>query len=207
MKWTKPFDEIAMRQNDAAMCVALSQEALMQAYVKGIEYDLDPTTYIAKFFGGVQPSVVEFLNFLTAKGLDAEAIQRVVTERIQMIRPDQIRNQEKAAAFFQLFQSEWCVFKEDVEKYIDENSIYFFLELVVADAASTKARLNAIKMHAAQPKQRDKGIVRECWDAWQKKPSKYSSKAEFAKDMLTKFETLKSYAVIEGWCRTWERET
>jgi hypothetical protein len=81
------------------------------------------------------------------------------------------------------------------------------LELAVADAASTKARLNAIKMHAANPKQRDKVLVRECWDDWQKLPDRYAGKAEFARDMLDKFETLKSQPVIEGWCRAWERET
>ena len=207
MSWTKPYDENILLQNDTAMCVALSLEALVQAHLKGIEYDLDPATYVANFFGGIQPSVGEFLNFLTAKGLDAEAIYKAVTERVQMIRPDQIQNQEKAATFFRLFQTEWHVLQEHIEKYIDEDSIYFLLELAVADAASTKARLNAIKMHAANPKQRDKGLVRECWDDWQKLPERYAGKAEVARDMLAKFETLKSQPVIEGWCRAWERKT
>ena len=207
MSWTKPYDENILLQNDVAMCAALSLEALVQAHLKGIEYDLDPETYVAQFFEGIQPSVGEFLNFLTAKGLDADAIHKAVTERVQMIRPDQIQNQEKAATFFRLFQTEWHVLQEHIEKYIDEDSIYFLLELAVADAASTKARLNAIKMHAANPKQRDKGLVRECWEVWQKVPERYAGKAEFARDMLDKFETLKSQPVIEGWCRAWERET
>ncbi len=207
MSWTKPYDENIFLQNDATMCVALSLEALVQAHLKGVEYDLDPETYVANLFGGIQPSVSEFLNFLTTKGLDAEAIYKTVTEQVQKIRPEQIQSQEKAATFFRLFQTEWHVLQEHIEKYIDQDSIYFLLELAVADAASTKARLNAIKMHTANPKQRDKALVRECWDDWQKLRDRYASKAEFARDMLDKFETLKSQPVIEGWCRDWERET
>lgn len=207
MSWTKPYDENILLQNDTAMCVALSLEALVQAHLKGIEYDLDPETYVANFFGGIQPSVGEFLDFLRARGLDAEAIHKAVTEQIQTIRPEQIQSQEKAATFFRLFQTEWHVLQEHIEKYIDQDSIYFLLELAATDAASTKARLNAIKMHAANPKQRDKALVRECWDDWQKLPDRYGGKAEFARDMLDKFETLKSQPVIEGWCRDWERET
>ena len=207
MTWTQPYDPEISLQDDAGMCGALSIEALHQAHMKGIDYDLHPETYVANFFGGIQPSITEFLNFLTSKGFDAEAMQKVVTERIQMIRSHQIQSQEKAATFFRLFQTEWHVLQENVEKYIDDESIYFLLELAVADAASTKARLNAIKMHAANPKQKDKGLVRECWDDWQKLPDRYAGKAEFARDMLDKFESLKSQPVIEGWCRVWERKT
>ena len=207
MSWTQPYDPEISLQDDAGMCGALSIEAVHQAHMKGIDYDLHPETYVANFFGGIQPSVTEFLNFLTSKGFDAEAMHKVVTERIQMIRSNQIQSQEKAATFFRLFQTEWHVLQENVEKYIDDESIYFLLELAVADAASTKARLNAIKMHAANPKQKDKGLVRECWDDWQKLPDRYAGKAEFARDMLDKFESLKSQPVIEGWCRAWERKT
>lgn len=56
-------------------------------------------------------------------------------------------------------------------------------------------------------KQQNKATVRECWEAWQKKPELYASKAAFARDMREKFESLQSQPVIEGWCRTWERQT
>jgi len=49
--------------------------------------------------------------------------------------------------------------------------------------------------------------VRQCWDEWQKQPDRYSGKAAFARDMLDKFENLKSQPVIEGWCRAWERKS
>ena len=60
---------------------------------------------------------------------------------------------------------------------------------------------------ANDPKQRDKAIVRECWELWQKQPNSYGGKAAFARDMRDKFPNLESQPVIEGWCRVWERES
>jgi len=60
---------------------------------------------------------------------------------------------------------------------------------------------------ATDPKQRDKAIVRECWEAWQKNPENYKGKAAFARDMLDKFQSLENINVIAKWCREWEEET
>lgn len=60
---------------------------------------------------------------------------------------------------------------------------------------------------AADPKQKAKALIRECWDDWQKDPVRYKSKAAFARDMRDKFPNLESQPVIEGWCRLWERKT
>ena len=57
---------------------------------------------------------------------------------------------------------------------------------------------------ANDPKQKDKATVRECWDDWQKQPTRYRSKAAFARDMREKFPRLESQPVIERWCREWE---
>lgn len=68
------------------------------------------------------------------------------------------------------------------------------------------AREAARARHAADPRQSERLAVKECWKLWQQDPSRYSGKAAFARDMLQKFEALKSEAVIAGWCRDWERE-
>ena len=65
------------------------------------------------------------------------------------------------------------------------------------------AKTGALAKLAADPKQKDKAMVRECWDAWQKQPDRYRGKAAFARDMLDKFENLESQPVIERWCREW----
>ena len=56
-------------------------------------------------------------------------------------------------------------------------------------------------------KQREKAFILECWKNWQQSPSTYKSKAAFARDMLTKCESLTSQKKIEDWCREWEKET
>lgn len=53
------------------------------------------------------------------------------------------------------------------------------------------------------PRQHEKVLVKDCWDAWQREPARYTGKAAFARDMLQKFEALKSQAVIARWCRAW----
>jgi hypothetical protein len=70
----------------------------------------------------------------------------------------------------------------------------------------------ALSMLSNSPKQKDKSSVRECWDEWQKSPlnrdgtTKYAGKTAFVKDMLTKYESLESVAVISRWCLAWEKE-
>lgn len=57
---------------------------------------------------------------------------------------------------------------------------------------------------AHDPRQRDKLKVYGFWEDWQKRPIRYASKAEFARDMLERFKSLKSQPVIEQWCRDWK---
>lgn len=78
--------------------------------------------------------------------------------------------------------------------------------VVAGTGARGMARKAALARHAADPKQLDKVLIRECWDEWQKKPDRYEGKAAFARDMLDKFPTLKSQPVIAGWCKKWESE-
>ena len=74
-------------------------------------------------------------------------------------------------------------------------------------ARSKFAAESAMSRYKKDPKQKEKMFVRECWEAWQKEPSKYGGKAKFAKDMLTKCVHLESQKKIEDWCRSWEVES
>ena len=65
------------------------------------------------------------------------------------------------------------------------------------------------------PKQNEKKIVKECWDAWQIKPEQYRSKTNFATAMIDKFRPddpadedkhLTSVKKITVWCTLWQRE-
>lgn len=53
------------------------------------------------------------------------------------------------------------------------------------------ARLGAAAKLKNDPKQALKLKVRECWEDWQKQPSRYRGNAAFARDMLDKFEDLR----------------
>ena len=77
----------------------------------------------------------------------------------------------------------------------------------INEIRSAIGRKGAMGKLAADPKQKDKALVRECWDDWEKEPDRYKGKAAFARDMREKFPNLESQPVIEGWCRAWERET
>ena len=81
-----------------------------------------------------------------------------------------------------------------------------FGERVLGNAASDMARRGAKTKLKNDPKQAEKALVRECWDDWQKKPDSYKGKTAFAKDMLSKYETLENQNVIVRWCGVWEKE-
>lgn len=66
------------------------------------------------------------------------------------------------------------------------------------------ARNGALAKKKSDPRQVEKIFIRECWKEWQKNPNRYASKAEFARDMLTKSSHLTSQKKIEDWCREWE---
>ncbi|EIN02289.1 hypothetical protein WQE_04852 [Paraburkholderia hospita] len=59
---------------------------------------------------------------------------------------------------------------------------------------------------AKDPKQVEKKFVRDCWQGWQEDPSRYKSKAAFARDMMEKCAHLTSTKQIEDWCRDWEKQ-
>ena len=204
MKWTDSINLSEILHDDVNLCGAYSLEACIIAATTGLEYDVNPKTYVDKYFGGVQPTGTEFLEFLSKLGFDSEAIHEQVLTSFREIEMNKVKAREQAAIFFKLFQTEWHVTNEQLVKHINEDSVYFLLELVVTNAASTRARLSAISRHAKDPKQAEKALVRGCWDDWKKEPGRYKGKAAFARDMREKFQTLESQPVIERWCREWE---
>lgn len=199
-----------MVKDDNAMCWAYSLQAIRQATRNNDEsatprYDFDPAKF-AKVYGSDRFSQAEYLAYLEQQGFDSDKIKADVLASLELTRETQLGSQQKAVDFFELFKNAWHVLDADVTKYLDGDSIYYLLELAVADASATKARLLAIRRHAEDPKQREKEQVRECWKLWQAEPARYKSKSAFSKDMLSKFESLESQRVIERWCKKWESE-
>ena len=77
----------------------------------------------------------------------------------------------------------------------------------ISHARVQLAKAGGHARHAADPKQTAKQQVRECWELWQKEPSRYKGPTAFARDMRAKFENLESEEVIRRWCREWKFAT
>jgi len=71
---------------------------------------------------------------------------------------------------------------------------------------SYRAKYNGMLAHVGKPKQQEKSFVKDCWLEWKKDPSRYKSKAAFARDMLEKCEHLTSTDKICRWCNAWEKD-
>lgn len=76
----------------------------------------------------------------------------------------------------------------------------------IQEARREIALQGALSRLQNDPRQREKQFVKECWREWREHPSRYASKAAFARDMLTKCSHLQSSKKIEDWTRSWEQE-
>jgi hypothetical protein len=95
-----------------------------------------------------------------------------------------------------------------IEKHPPSAGVIALLAFVAQDRSkSDQGRRGAMARIAKDPKQKDKTAVFECWRKWQLEPANYKSKAAFARDMLSKYENLKSQKKIEDWCREWEAKS
>lgn len=204
----KPNDFYRLAIHDSKLSrheVIILVDAVFQMNLKGIAIPMPDK--LADAVGKNLITVDEYLASLKDGGFDVAGLLAFAEELRNRFDDSRVNRKKRAATIFKLVQTQWLVDDDDVKKYIDSDSIYDFMQLVLDHADSTRARLKAIKMHAKDPKQADKALVRECWDDWQKQSDRYEGKAAFARDMRDKFPNLKSQPVIEGWCRKWERET
>lgn len=164
-------------QTDEAMCLRYYGAALRLEAFDKLNYDEDNAEYAEQFLEtiritgypvgsvecrvkspdeyakSVRRTVVspsEYLNYLGEFGFDVEQMKsEAQIHEMRSATIDELRgSRKKAEAFFDLFLQEWTVDQTEIEKYLDGYSIYHFIELVVANAASAKARLNALKKHA-----------------------------------------------------------
>lgn len=75
---------------------------------------------------------------------------------------------------------------------------------------SDKQRARARTLHQNNPakaaKQTAKAEVKAYWQLWDAQPDLYSSSANFAQDMLEKFDVLESPDVIKRWVTHWRSE-
>ncbi|ETP66795.1 hypothetical protein DB771_13140 [Burkholderia sp. AU29985] len=81
------------------------------------------------------------------------------------------------------------------------------VEVLTEQLIRERQRNASLARYSKDPKQLAKSEVRKMWELWRLEPSRYPSKAAFARDMIDKFDELKSTKKVEDWARAWERES
>ena len=199
MSWTTLVNVPKMLTDDRQICQCFIHAAWSQAEREGKDFDIDPATYVADLFGGVLPTQEKLLELLESKGFNAGAIKREIYDDISALGEDQLKSKNEAQEFFNLFKTQWHVLRDDVEKLINENSIYFLLELAVTNAASTKARLLATKRHADNHKMKAKVFV------WcDENMHRFSSMDDAALDIAETFVNQK-FRAVRSWMTEWKK--
>lgn len=148
MRNSERLPALTSAQQDELLChkywgQVLGQLAMDEHFHRvALPHDCDPERF-SQICGNNLFTPDEYLAYLGKQGFNTSKIKAGVEELHKSIDD----SREKAQTFFKIFQTEWFIEKSEVEKYLDNMSIHHFIELVVADAASTKARLKAVKRH------------------------------------------------------------
>lgn len=127
----------------------------------------------------------------------------------------------------EVYENDRNTFFDVTEKSIMSNELLRNSNQTVREFAKTRAddlirvdrtkqaKKSAQAKNEKDPKQGEKKIVKECWEAWQIKPEQYSNKTNFATAMIDKFRPdnpadedkhLSSVKKITEWCTLWERK-
>ena len=199
MKWTNEISVAEMLSDDRRICLCFIHEAGLQARREGVLFGINPETYIDDCFDGVHPTQEELLDFLEEKGFDKRRIKETLIEDFESLIDDRKKYKADAEKFFELFQAEWHVQQKDIEKLVNSNSIYYLLELVVANAATTKARLLAKKRHVENHAMKAKVFV------WcDENMHRFSSMDDAALDIAETFVSQK-FRAVRTWMTEWKK--
>ena len=94
---------------------------------------------------------------------------------------------------------------ELIRANLDRDSIWDFVYFAADYVNVLAARDKAARRWNDDPIQVARNGVRDYWLLWKDEPSRYASKAEFARDMQEKIDSITSARTVETWCRRWER--
>jgi|GEM_PF-4004839 len=93
-----------------------------------------------------------------------------------------------------------------VDNPIDALTLLIILEKTVRNEASLRQVKLALKRHEGTPERIAKIGVKACWGELSAEIRQTRYKAAFARKMLDEFKSLSNQAVIERWCREWEKD-
>ncbi|CAM8667089.1 hypothetical protein MCEZEM1_02065 [Comamonadaceae bacterium] len=150
--------------------------AFFEAVIRGLS-DIYPAN-IASGLGRTEITFNEYLKQLTELGLDVEDIAEKAGGRRSDFLEARQQAKRKARVLFERIRSEWIVTDDEVRECVDSRSIYELLELVLAHADETRARLNAMRRHETTNIAKE-FVVTE----WKKYRNDYEgNKSAFARD-------------------------
>ena len=149
----------------------------------------------------------DYLEYLESVGYPLADLKRNFFDSHQRGIDERARQKANAEAFIRYIEKNAFHIEKDVfDKYVNNISLEYIIDYAVTHSRRLKAKSGAAKKLKHDPKQADKTQVRECWELWQQEPTRYKWKTTFAKDMMDKYPSLESVAVITRWCKEWESE-
>ncbi len=89
-----------------------------------------------------------------------------------------------------------------IQENIISSSNDKFLKISLSENGKRAAAIRIKK----DPKQAEKAEIKDCWMMWKNRPDSYEDNTAFARDMLDKYDYIKSVITITRWCTKWEKE-
>lgn len=169
----------------------------------------------------ISPAEKAIQTFLTSVTKDILAMEKIVNEKVAMDEPSQkifdncltlldnrdwnISTATEAEILERLMNSKLALMTAAMSISLNKTSQVNIKKKNEKEIKSEQGKSNAQKKAANSLQGIAKVKAKKYWDAWQKKPSIYESKAQFARDMLEKFTDLTDVKTVEKWCRQWEK--
>jgi hypothetical protein len=157
-----------------------------------------PKDFAAKR-GRERISLDEYFSELEQLGLQREQIQAFADEKANLHKARSAETKTKAKRLFDLLMDSPFVLEEELRELVDSSSIYEFMGLVLENANSARARVNAQKRHASS---RDsKAKVFEWCD---ENMHRFSSMDDAAFDIAESFIPEK-FRAVRDWMTEWKK--
>lgn len=140
----------------------------------------------------------EYVSELAARGHDIKAIHEAAAVLRNDFSSALAKRKSNALAFFNLMKTQWYVTDDEVREFIDAESIYELIELVLEHTDTTRARLNARKRHAE-----NRSMKAEAFEWLDRNMVNFKS-MDKAAEAVTKQQPI-AFRTARDWVGEWKR--
>lgn len=92
-------------------------------------------------------SLDEYLEYVQRLGVDIEEVKRMESEAERRFLEEKAESQIKAQSLLYLLATDRHITDEQIHKHLDRSSIFYFVDLVLSNSRSVRARMNARRSH------------------------------------------------------------